>query len=281
MSKPRLLAAVLIGAAVIGAAVWWMSRSRPQAAPEPVKVGSPAPSVPAGDVSPAAAAKPAPVLKTTAVFLPADIMPSDAGKDADAEVSSRRIAPDTALAVVNGVTIVGKDLAPFPNTAEQSMSEEMLTFLLNRAIDRELVFQAARQEQVELDEAGQRELDRVRASLFKKDPAVIKPAEPDPATVEFEQRDATALLLRTALLNKAGIAAPIVTRAMVDQYYSDHTTTYGELPADPTARDEAWRKIELQIRNELVLQRMTEYAEGAADYLQKLRASASVQVLSP
>jgi len=281
MSKPKLFAAFLVGAAAIGAAVWWMSQSRPQAAPAPVEVQASVPSLPAGSVSPAAAAKPAPVLKTAAVFLPTDILPPDAGKSADPEVASRRIAPDTALAVVNGVTIVGKDLAPFPNTAEQSMSEDMLTFLLNRAIDRELVFQAARQEKVELDEAGQRELDRVRASLFKKDPAVISPAQPDPATVEFEQRDATGLLLRTALLNKAGIAAPTVTRAMVDQYYSDHAATYGELPADPAARDEAWRKIELQIRNELVLQRMAEYAGAASDYLQKLRASASVQLLPP
>lgn len=281
MSKPKLLAAFLIGAAAVGAAVWWMSQSRPQAEPAPVEIDRSLPSTPAEDASPAAVAKPAPVLRTTAVVLPADILPPDAWKDADPKASSRRISPDTALAVVNGVTIVGKDLAPFSNTAEQSMGEEMLTFLLNRAIDRELVFQAARQEKVELDEAGQRELDRVRASLFKKDPSVIKPAQPDPATVEFAHRDATALLLRTALLNKAAIAAPIVTRAMVDQYYSDHTTTYGELPADPAARDEAWRKIELQIRNELVLQRMAEYAEDTADYLQRLRANANVQILSP
>ena len=278
MSRWKLPASLALAVAAAVVTAWWMLRTPAPPAPRTPTAVQPVPAVPVPAPETRGSSGPAPA---AAVILPTDILPIPSEQQQTPAPSGRLVAPDSALATVNGVTIVGKDILPFPDSTEQSMTPEMFEFLLQRAIERELVFQAARREGIELDDAGRRELARLRASLFKQDPSVIKPAQPDPAAVEFQERDATGLLLRTALLNKSGRPAPLVTKDMVDAYYHSHPAEYDALPDDPKARDEAWRSIELDIRNKLVSRHMADYAAGVAEYLQELRGAAAIRILSP
>src|SRR2546425_13121403 len=78
-----------------------------------------------------------------------------------------RVAAGKALAKVNQATITLKDLLPLSGSeAEQIMSPEMFTFLLDRAINRELTFQTARASGIELTPEQQAQREQVRQTML-------------------------------------------------------------------------------------------------------------------
>ena len=84
-------------------------------------------------------------------------------------VETVRIPAAKTLAKVNHALITLKDLAPLgqaSSNAEKLMSAEMYRALLDRAIERELTFQAARAKGIELTEEQQRQREQVRETLL-------------------------------------------------------------------------------------------------------------------
>ena len=156
------------------------------------------------------------------------------------------------------------------------MSLERLNFLLNRAMDRELTFQTAREQAVALTEVQKKQLEELRARSEKSEPGVFDTVQHNPANTEFELRDAQALLLQAALLEKAGIASAHVNPQQVQAYYQQHQADYGPLPAEPALRQAAWEGIDQEIRNKLAPQLEAEYQQKFQQYFQQLRAAAKI-----
>jgi hypothetical protein len=192
-----------------------------------------------------------------------------------------RVHPTQALATVQGVVITLKDLTPLTAEkarTEQSMSGDMYRFLLNRAIDREVVFQKARSAGVELSAEQRERLEAIRRRGSEKEAGVFDTVQQNPANAEFEARDSESLLLQAALVAKAGIAPPHVTAGQVEEYYRQHRAEYAELPADPAAQRAAWQKIDQEIRGKLAPQVRAAYEERAREYLGGLKASAKITI---
>lgn len=106
------------------------------------------------------------------------------------------VKPDQVIVTVNGVAITGRQLVAPGSDGEPSVSREMFDFLRSRAIDRELTFQEAKKQGIELTAAQQAELEQVRKN--SKERGVT-----DEAQLDFEVNDARAGLLQAALLAKA------------------------------------------------------------------------------
>jgi hypothetical protein len=186
------------------------------------------------------------------------------------------IQPDQTVATVNGIAITGRDLLPFGSTAQQSVTPEMFEFLLNRAIERELILQEAEAQDVKLSPLQQSELARLRASLAAPDPNVIQDMQGREAKADLEFRHAEAMLLQTALLEKAGHSPPYVTADQAEDYYQSHKDTYGDLPTNDAERAGAWREIEQRIRQDLSPQLQEAYARALESYLQELKSGADI-----
>jgi hypothetical protein len=273
-----LLGAVVLGIVVIGV-IWATKRHAGpvQTAQEPPGPGGVAPSPVPAIPTPAEELYTAPPRLET-------VVPQEGGEP----LTVVRVRPDQVLATVNNIPITLKDLmvvGTAQDGAEQSMSPDVYEFLLNRAIERELTFQAARAQGIRLTEEQQRQLDQIGTSKFAGD--IEDDGSPVahlnvPGTAEqrraFEVRDATAFLLQASLLAKAGVASPHVTSAQVEQYYRQHIAEYGQLPADAERRWTAWQQIDLAIRQRLARQVQQEYDEAVRELLDQLRANASVQV---
>jgi hypothetical protein len=195
-----------------------------------------------------------------------------------------RVKPDQTLATVNGAAITLKDLVPVPAEkagAEQILSAERYTFLLDRAVEREVTFQAASRQGVELTEAQRQRLAELRVRSEKHDPGVFDTVQQNPANVEFEQRDAMGLLLQAALAQKAGVPSPHVTAEQVQAYYQQHQAEYGALPSDPAQRQTAWEKIEQAIRQNLSPELQAKHQERFQKFLDQLKAAAQVDIPPP
>ena len=201
-----------------------------------------------------------------------------------------RIRAGQALAVVNGVNITGKDVLPFRADdpyAEQSMTSLMLEFLLNQAIDRELTFQAARAQGIELTDQQRRQLDELRRTIerrFGGDPALVvnlDMAGTREDQIEFRMREATATMLMASLLDRAGAPSPFVTEDQVRESYNNHAGRYGVLPSDPQKRQEAWDQIDFQIRLDLAFPTSEHYSQLRLDHLQQLKSIAQIERYQP
>lgn len=196
-----------------------------------------------------------------------------------------RVRADQLLAIVNGVHITLKDLVPIvkgQNEVEQSMSEDEFRARLERAIERELTFQAARGQGIQLTEAQQQRLGQIRAE-YQADltnPS-LQWSTVNEATIEFELRDTTALLLQTSLLSLVGAPSFYVTEEQVQDYYQTHLNQFEPLPSDPAERDAAWQTIERTIRERLASLNQAEYRDWVRKYLDQLKASASITVNQP
>lgn len=192
-----------------------------------------------------------------------------------------RVRPDQVLATVNGVAITLRNLAPVDlaeASSEQVMSTEIYEFLLGRAIERELTFQAARERGVELTEEQQQQLAQRREQLERQDPQLIRQMTMNPAAIEFDLRDTAGLMLQANLAAQAGLPSPYVTPAQVEQYYQNHKAEYGELPSESAERQTAWQKIDRDIRQKLTPRLQAEYQQALDKLLDQLKASAQVTV---
>jgi hypothetical protein len=272
-----------LGGATVLAAVVLAILLRPRPAP-PVPEVSISPRAAASDTGRVAAAPVVPGGKAAT----APLLPSSNARPATVEVAGPavvagmvRVHPTQALAAVRGVVITLKDLMPLTPEkarAEQSLSVDMYQFLLNRAVDREVVFQKARSEKVELSAAQRERLEAIRKRGSEKEAGVFDTVQQNPANVEFEARDSEALLLQAALVAKAGISPPHVTAKQVEEYYHQHRADCAELPAEADARRAAWAKIDEEIRRKLTPQARAEYEARVKQYLDGLKAAAQIRI---
>jgi len=189
------------------------------------------------------------------------------------------VRPDQVLATVNGVPITLGNLIPLQSTnnAGQQLDSVTYNYFLQRAINRELIMQAAKAQGVTLNQAQEDQLAKLRGERQQPYPGQVSQLSVNPTEVEFDLRDEQAFMLQTTLLAQAG-ASPDVTPAQVEQYYQDHIAQFGELPADPQARQQAWQEIDIQIRNQLAVQTREQYNQQLQKYMDGLRAAANITV---
>lgn len=187
-----------------------------------------------------------------------------------------RIRRDQILATVNGVAILGKDLAPFPPAEmarELPMSPEMFQARLARAIERELTYQEAANRSVQV---SAEDLARLEGRLPGPDEG--KYLLGDKAAVrEHDLRDARAFLLEKALLASETGFQPHVSASDVEAYYQAHTAEFGPLPEDEAERQAAWSKLDLLIRQKLAEVRQGDYAAARRTFFDQLKARARIE----
>jgi len=188
--------------------------------------------------------------------------------------------PEQVLATVNGAPITLRDLIPLQSTnseVEQKMDSVTYDYFLQRAINRELVLQAAKAQGVTLNQAQVDQLGKFRAEREQPYPGLVSQLSVNTAEIEFELRDAQAFMLQTALMAQGG-ATPSVTPDQVEEYYRTHIAEFGELPADPQAREQAWQEIDVKIRGQLAGGARSEYQQQLDAYMAQLKAKANIVV---
>ena len=187
------------------------------------------------------------------------------------------IATTDVLAEVNGVAIRLADLMAIePGERERVLDPVTLRFLLDRAIERELVAQAARAAKIELTDEQRAALAARRAQLAERAPGTIAAITATDAGIAFAIRDAEGLMLRGDLVAASGAPSPHVEPADVDAYYREHQRELPALPADPAARAVAWRTIDGTIRERLATAQAAAYTQAVHDTMAALRARAQV-----
>lgn len=156
-------------------------------------------------------------------------------------VQGTTVKADQVVVTINGVAISGRQLVAFPaSESELEMTSEMFNFLRERAIDRELTFQEARKQGIELTPAQLAELDQVRRNSVERGVS-------DQAQLDLEVSDARAGIFQASLLAKA---APS--------------------PAAPAKGD-------IATRQKLADEAQAEYGTRLRSYLDELRSAARVE----
>ena len=193
-----------------------------------------------------------------------------------------RIKPDRVLATVNGVSITLKDLVPLPKdkaNTEQMLSAEMYDFLFNRAVQREVTFQAARAQGIELTDSQKERLAELRARSEAKPAGVFDTVGQNPENTEFEQRDFAGLALQAVLAEKAGVPSAYVTSEQVEEYFLQHKSDYAQIPTDPAQRSsDAWAAVDSDIRKKLTPALQAEHDRQLNKMMADLLAKANVVV---
>ncbi len=216
--KNRKLVVAVVAMVVVIAAIFLL-KSRPAPAP-PV-----APSQPAAEsVAPPAlppmlapkATSPAP--PPAEAVAPSQHVPEPAVPVAPPAII--RVRASQILATVNNVPIMLKDLmplAPGNTSSEQPMEPDVYESRLNRAIEAELTFQAARSQNVSLTDEQQQRLQGIRdkaaadIEAYKSQGMTWTSIKPE--QLEFEGRMTSALLLQQNLVAKAGGPSPVDAEA--------------------------------------------------------------------
>ncbi len=190
-----------------------------------------------------------------------------------------QVRPDQVLAKVNGRPITLWDLIPLQSTnnAEQQLDPVTYKYFLQRAINRELIMQAAGARGITLTDSQQQQLDKFKSVREEPEPGLVGKFTVNSAEVEFELRDQQAFMLQTSLMAAAGVT-PNVTPDQVQQYYQQHMDEFGALPADPQARQQAWQTIDVLIRNRLAEEIRTGYQQKLDAYMNGLKANANIVV---
>jgi hypothetical protein len=187
-----------------------------------------------------------------------------------------RLRLEDVLATVNGHKISVRDAVPHSGTNQEvEISSRELKFFLNRAVDRELIFEAAQKQQISLDESQNQQLANLQSARNQSEPGVIAKLNDDAAGRELEALDAKAFMLQTALMAARG-ASPNVTEDQVQAYYQQHQSEFDSLPADPNTRRQAWQQLAFQIRTRLAGSTRTAYNIGLAAYMQQMESGADV-----
>jgi hypothetical protein len=209
-----------------------------------------------------------------------NVVPESGGR-AEAVV---RIKPRQVLATVNGASITLKDLLPLSKEkagSEQMLSAEMYDFLFQRAIDREVTFQAARAQGADLTDAQKQRLAEIRAQSERSDPAAFDTLHQNSNNTDFEQRDLAGVALQSVLAEKAGVPAPYVTSEQVEAYLKEHKSEYPQVSADPAQRSaESWLAADTDIRSKLTPRLQAEHDRQMAEFMAQLKAKAGVVVVA-
>ena len=267
-----LLLAVLVVAGLALATVYKSRIHKPEAgkpmAPppaEPVPANMPEPQAPEAPPPPAPLEEEAQAEPPPPIVLP-----------------TVNLNPEMVLATVNGKDIhLGDLMVTDPAVdAERTLRADMYEDLLNRAIDRELTFQAAQARGVEIDPAQQGELEVIRAdALARANAPYTLPGYDAEAQAAFEVRERKAQLLQNALLGVTGRPSDNVTPEQVQEHYQAHLEEFGKLPADSAARDQTWLAIETEIRNRLAREIFIRHEQKRRQLLDELKAQAVIELL--
>lgn len=184
---------------------------------------------------------------------------------------SVKLAAGQSVATVNGTAITGRHLLAYRarDPALLEMTAAMYASLRNRAIERELTFQEARTRGIELAPAEREQLKAVRKNAEAR-------GETDPAQLDFEEADARAHLLAATLLRQRGVHDPFATEADVRAYYENHPGEFDPLPQDPAAREAAWKRAAIEIRQTLSIDLQEQHQQRVREYFDQLRAAARI-----
>ncbi len=178
-----------------------------------------------------------------------------------------RLRRAQTVALVNGTILRATDLfAWHRGDDEREISPQMLAFLLRRAVERELVFQAAKRRGVVPSDAEMRRLEELRGERATR----------NPDDVDFEVRDLEAEFLLAALAARAGVVSPFANAADVEAYYWEHIDAFDPLPLAGAPRDTARRRIEGAIRQRLAGERQEAYRDAIEALIRQLAAEAVI-----
>jgi hypothetical protein len=209
-----------------------------------------------------------------------DRVSAETPKDA-AEAERILVRPGSPLATVNDAPITLADLVALgpEESAARAFGVDHYRFLLRRAIERELVLQAAEARGILLTETQRRALGAVYARARALEADVFDDlGRPGAAAADLEARDLAARMLLAVLAEQAGAPAHVTPEA-VERHYREHAAEHDALPADPAARRAAWREIDRRIRRELVSQVDDAHAAARLRVVAELEAAARVVVL--
>jgi hypothetical protein len=187
-----------------------------------------------------------------------------------------RMTPDTVLASVNGHILTAATVFP-TGSSDRNVSFEECEYFRQRAVDRELILQAARKEEISLSESQQQQLANLQRLRQQPGPGVIRNLIGGPQNLSFELLDDQAFMLQADLMEKSG-ASPNVTSKQVSNYYLQHISEFGELPADEPSRKDAWGSIDFKIRQTLSFSVRSDFQKKLADYMKRIETEANVQL---
>jgi hypothetical protein len=188
------------------------------------------------------------------------------------------LRPDQVLATVNGQPIKLAEVVPVDtnnNQGEIEVSVQALKYLLKRAVDRDLVFQTAKDRGLTLNDSQYQQLANLRSMRNLPEPGGIAKLNSSAAQGNLELQDAQAFMLQTSLLAAEG-ASPDVTESQVEAYYLQHRSQFGDLPVDDAARARAWAGIAYEIRQQLAATTRANYNEQVAAYMKQMESSANI-----
>ncbi len=144
------------------------------------------------------------------------------------------------------------------------MSRERYDFLRDRAIERELVLQAARAEGVTLTDDQKQEMvtavEDVEGQIGVRNAA------------SFERRELRSRLLLNELAVRAGVESPFATQAEVDAYLQQHAAELGAPPDDAEAR----AAMEARIREKLALDKQQAHGDALRELIDELKQKANI-----
>ena len=187
-----------------------------------------------------------------------------------------RLHPEQVLATVNHHEIRVGDALPASGTNQEiAISSRDLKFFLHRAVQRELIFEAASKQGIDLDESQNQQLANMQAMRNQPEPGGIARMNSDPASQQMETLDARAFMLQTAIMAARG-ASPNVSEDQVRDYFQQHASDFANLPGQPSADNPAWQDLDFQIRNRLAASVRSNYNQELAAFMQQMESSADL-----
>ncbi|MDX1953415.1 MAG: hypothetical protein SFY81_14650 [Verrucomicrobiota bacterium] len=197
------------------------------------------------------------------------------GEESEAVI---RVLPGQVLATINGKPLIAEDVWPLGKTNQLELSSEVYHFFLERAINRELIFQTAKQQGIELSEAHKQRLAQIRMQKEEREPGVIEKLNRSDAASELELRDSEAFMLQTEMMAARGESPNVSEREVID-FYAQHQEDYAELPQDEEERARLWSSISFSIRQRLANSKRTEFNRSLDNFMTELKSSAQVAVM--
>jgi hypothetical protein len=191
-----------------------------------------------------------------------------------------KLHPGEVLASVNSREITAKDLVPLNERDGEKETElplESYQYLIDRAVNRELIFQAAKSAGIELDESQKDQLASLKSLRNQPEPGGTARLNYDAKQQDLEMQDASAFLLQTALLASKGVS-PNVSPEQVANYYSQHHGEFEDLPSTSPAREQIWSEIDFQIRQRLAPGVRSDFQTRLTAYMAQLRSQANVSL---
>jgi len=218
-TKQLLILVVCI--AIVGYLVWRKtSTKQSEQAPETTPPSLSEQNAPVASITPVDPVTPAivaasPVAEETAVVEPEAVAPD--AKPAVVEAANANaivfrgesfpVKPAVVLATVNNVEISLKDLIPIIPTSpeERTMSAADFKKQLQRAIDREVIFETARRQNFQLDEEQRRVVEKARLSAGAKGFSLPDTERPGyEAKSNFESLELLGTLMGEGLAKASG-----------------------------------------------------------------------------